>query len=255
MNVEIGAEAALFPVKEYINGIFVAVCHWRRTQRPFEGSKYYRTGNQRQPLASCVNETFCHAPVGHFSCTAKTKYWNSKQIFPEKEYPGLSPNFHVHASVRDLYISTNSLPILLEEICRPILGINKSPTDTWMWNWGWGRAIPRKGIHKWDFRCNVSSSTETKHELPITKMVLSSDAKMLSTSFFTVYGFNRQPETVRLWTVPPGPLHSAASLSPMLLPPTTILNFLNNSFILRISKQTASAGIRTSDPLAMSLPL
>jgi hypothetical protein len=22
-------------------------------------------------------------------------------------------------------------------------------------NWGWGRAIPRKGIHKWDFRCSV----------------------------------------------------------------------------------------------------
>jgi hypothetical protein len=29
MNVEIGAEAALFPEKEYINGIFVAVyCKW-----------------------------------------------------------------------------------------------------------------------------------------------------------------------------------------------------------------------------------
>jgi hypothetical protein len=25
----------------------------------------------------------------------------SKQIFPEKEYPGLSPNFHIHASVSD----------------------------------------------------------------------------------------------------------------------------------------------------------
>ncbi len=22
-------------------------------------------------------------------------------------------------------------------------------------NWGWGRAIPRQGIHKWDFRCSV----------------------------------------------------------------------------------------------------
>jgi hypothetical protein len=27
MNVEIGAEAALFPEKEYISGIFVAVYH------------------------------------------------------------------------------------------------------------------------------------------------------------------------------------------------------------------------------------
>jgi hypothetical protein len=40
----------------------------------------------------------------------------SKQIFPEKEYRGLSPNFHIHASVSDLYITTIGLPILLEEI-------------------------------------------------------------------------------------------------------------------------------------------
>jgi hypothetical protein len=46
----------------------------------------------------------------------------SKQIFPEKEYRGLNPNFHIHASVSDLYIPTIGLPILLEEICRPILG-------------------------------------------------------------------------------------------------------------------------------------
>ena len=58
----------------------------------------------------------------------------SKQIFPEKEYRGLSPNFHIHASVSDLYIPTigHGLPILLEEICRPILGLYKSLTDTWM---------------------------------------------------------------------------------------------------------------------------
>ncbi len=55
----------------------------------------------------------------------------SKQIFPEKEYRGLtlSPNFHIHASVRDLYIPTIGLPILLEEICRPILGLYKSLTE------------------------------------------------------------------------------------------------------------------------------
>jgi hypothetical protein len=33
-----------------------------------------------------------------------------------------SPNFHIHAYVSDLYISTIGLPILLAEICRPILG-------------------------------------------------------------------------------------------------------------------------------------
>jgi hypothetical protein len=40
---------------------------------------------------------------------------NSKQIFPEKEFSGLSPYFHIHISVRDLYIPTTGLPILLQE--------------------------------------------------------------------------------------------------------------------------------------------
>ena len=40
-----------------------------------------------------------------------------KQIFPEKEYRGLSPNFHIHVSVSELYIPTMGLPFLLEEIC------------------------------------------------------------------------------------------------------------------------------------------
>ena len=51
---------------------------------------------------------------------------NLKQMFPEKEYRGLSPNFHIH----ELYILTMGLPFLLEEICGPILGIYKSLTDT-----------------------------------------------------------------------------------------------------------------------------
>jgi hypothetical protein len=53
-----------------------------------------------------------------------------KQIFPEKEYRGLSPNFHIHVYVSELYIPTVGLPFLLEEICGPILGIYKSLTDT-----------------------------------------------------------------------------------------------------------------------------
>jgi hypothetical protein len=31
---------------------------------------------------------------------------NLKQIFPEKEYRGLSPNFYIHVSVSDLYFPT-----------------------------------------------------------------------------------------------------------------------------------------------------
>ena len=36
-----------------------------------------------------------------------------------------SPNFHSHVSVNDLYILPIDLPILLQEICGPILGIYK----------------------------------------------------------------------------------------------------------------------------------
>jgi hypothetical protein len=55
---------------------------------------------------------------------------NLKQIFPKKEYRGLSPNFHLHVSVSELYIPTMGLTFLLEEICEPMLGIYKSLTDT-----------------------------------------------------------------------------------------------------------------------------
>jgi hypothetical protein len=57
----------------------------------------------------------------------------SKQIFLEKEYRGLSHNFHIHEPVSDLYTTTIGLAIPMEEICRPILGLYKSLTNTWMW--------------------------------------------------------------------------------------------------------------------------
>jgi hypothetical protein len=40
------------------------------------------------------------------------QYQNSKQIFSEKDLRRLSPNFHIHVSVRDLCIPIG-LPILL----------------------------------------------------------------------------------------------------------------------------------------------
>ncbi len=53
-------------------------------------------------------------------CTVYTLQKNAenlKQIFPGKEYRGLSPNFHIHGSVSELYIPTMGLLFLLEEIC------------------------------------------------------------------------------------------------------------------------------------------
>ncbi len=52
---------------------------------------------------------------------------NLKQIFPEKELRGHSPNFHIHVSVSDLYISIPQSICLFccRKICGPILGIYK----------------------------------------------------------------------------------------------------------------------------------
>jgi hypothetical protein len=62
---------------------------------------------------------------------------NLKQIYPEKDYLGLSPNFHIHVTVSELYIPTMVLPIVLQEICGPILGLlYKSLTDKRMWKLG-----------------------------------------------------------------------------------------------------------------------
>ncbi len=65
---------------------------------------------------------------------------NSKHILPEKGWRGLSPNFRIYVSVSDLYIPTIDLPLLLQEIYGPILGICKSLTDTRVWKLGLGRA-------------------------------------------------------------------------------------------------------------------
>ncbi len=55
---------------------------------------------------------------------------NSIYVFPEKELRGLSPNFHIHVSVSDLYIPRISPHISCSRIGRPIVGIYKSLTDT-----------------------------------------------------------------------------------------------------------------------------
>ncbi len=77
---------------------------------------------------------FCHSgpscfgfSPSHYNCYTK----HSKKIFPEMKLRGVIPNFCIHVSVSDLYIST-SLPILLYCVCGPIMGIWKSLTDTCM---------------------------------------------------------------------------------------------------------------------------
>ncbi len=69
-----------------------------------------------------------HICLNLWKCTTLqiTNTENLKQIFPEKELRGHSPNFHIHMSVSDLYIPTSDLPFLQQEMWVPILEIYKS---------------------------------------------------------------------------------------------------------------------------------
>jgi hypothetical protein len=78
------------------------------------------------PITQKLNTVSFHSA----SALQRRNAENLKQIFPEKEYRGLSLNFHIHVSVSELYILTMGLPVLLEEICRLILGIYKLLKDT-----------------------------------------------------------------------------------------------------------------------------
>ncbi len=55
---------------------------------------------------------------------------NSVYIFLFQEQHGLSPNFHTHVSLNDLYIPRISLHISSSRRGRPIVGIYNSLTDT-----------------------------------------------------------------------------------------------------------------------------
>ncbi len=64
---------------------------------------------------------------------AKTKHRNFETNIPRKGISGSQSQF-LHSCVCEwfIYIPTIGLPNLLEEICRPILGLCKSLIDTWM---------------------------------------------------------------------------------------------------------------------------
>ncbi len=89
-----------------------------------------QTGHVGAGRSSHTKERLFSALDSSVTALQRQNAENSKQIFPEKEYRGLSPNFHIHVSVSKIFIPTLGLPFLLEEICGPLLGIYKSLTDT-----------------------------------------------------------------------------------------------------------------------------
>ncbi len=87
--------------------------------------KQYKEIQKRSGAKSCMTNGLLIYALQR----QNAEFFFLKQIFPEKEYRGLSPNFHIHVSVSELYIPTMGLPVLLEEICR-ILVLYKSLRDT-----------------------------------------------------------------------------------------------------------------------------
>ncbi len=77
----------------------------------------------------------------HFLSASKVLYnihcnENPTYVLYFWEERGLSPNFHIHVSVSDLYSPRIGLHISSSRIGRPIVGIYKSLTDAWMWKLG-----------------------------------------------------------------------------------------------------------------------
>jgi hypothetical protein len=60
------------------------------------------SGNSRMAARSALFQVSRHL----FIALQRHNTDNSKQIFPEKELGGHSPNFHIHVSLSDLYIPT-----------------------------------------------------------------------------------------------------------------------------------------------------
>ncbi len=80
-----------------------------------------------------------------------TAPYSAASLFPNKIIMFCLPIPTVIYMWEILYFQDRCLSIFLQPVCGLILQIYKLLTDTWCENLDWGRAIPRKGIHKWDF--------------------------------------------------------------------------------------------------------
>ncbi len=90
------------------------------------------------------------------SIHCKDKMPKLKQIFPEKEYRGLSPKF---MCLWANYIFRRWIWLFCwrKYVDRSWEYINRSQTHKCK-NWGWGHAIPRKGIYTRNCRCSVGNA-------------------------------------------------------------------------------------------------
>ncbi len=96
-----------------------------KRRRRSMGSRIHKTKASSGDFCRCLHSKYCLSLQNEQDFVKNTPFFtptlqrhntkNLKQIFPEKQLCGLSPNFHIHVSVSDFYIPTIGLPILLQE--------------------------------------------------------------------------------------------------------------------------------------------
>ncbi len=119
----------------WIHGIFYMKVFERHREKGFMSSLTFFVKPGRGGLMALK---YCHIVEPHFT------HWNgnSVYIFLFWELRGLSPNFHIHVSVSDLYIPRIGPHLSSSRNGSSIVGIYNSLTDTWMWKLGLRPRIP-----------------------------------------------------------------------------------------------------------------
>ncbi len=87
-----------------------------------------------------------------------SKKWNCAASFFLKQYYNfLSPNSYIHSYICERFIFFQDRSVYFaaaKYVDWSWEYLNRSQTHE-CGNWDWGRAIPRKGIHKWELGCSM----------------------------------------------------------------------------------------------------